>query len=306
MPMPSHSRAFDTAYLPTKGIFGYQEPLEGIHLTDAYAMSPDDSLSTLFDTESFFDQAYTMFDKKSSNPSANMLTFDRGLLPTGNTSASAQYGGQGYLQATSSQTATCAPWSYLDTPTIDPAGSTSFSPASESLSRTPSLCSDNQRQPQSPTMSPRPIKREPQSDLASPHGQQIAPQRPLKKRGRPRLDRLDSFCQSSGPSSAKMHRSRRLPHNQVERKYREGLNSELERLRNAVPSLSPSQEDAAIDQPKPSKGMILASAIDYIKTIERERDALLVENEQLRQSQISSHSWAGGSSSLDDFLADIK
>src|SRR3712207_8387256 len=43
----------------------------------------------------------------------------------------------------------------------------------------------------------------------------------------------------------------RLPHNQVERKYREGLNAELERLRRAVPTLPQSDEAGAMGQPKP-------------------------------------------------------
>lgn len=34
-------------------------------------------------------------------------------------------------------------------------------------------------------------------------------------------------------------------------------------------------------QPKPSKAMVLAGAIEYIRKIERERDALLEENERL-------------------------
>lgn len=36
-------------------------------------------------------------------------------------------------------------------------------------------------------------------------------------------------------------------------------------------------------QPKPSKAMVLASAIEYIQKLEAERDALKVDNERLRQ-----------------------
>lgn len=64
---------------------------------------------------------------------------------------------------------------------------------------------------------------------------------------------------------------KQLPYNQVERKYREGLDMELERLRMAVPTLSQGDCGAAVRAAKPSKAMVLAAAINYIKKIERER-----------------------------------
>jgi hypothetical protein len=77
-------------------------------------------------------------------------------------------------------------------------------------------------------------------------------------------------------------------HTQVERKYREGINMQLERLRRAVPTIPqavPTLPQAvgadAIWVAKPSKGMVLAAAIDYISRIERERDAALNEIERL-------------------------
>ncbi|KAF2675958.1 hypothetical protein K458DRAFT_253115, partial [Lentithecium fluviatile CBS 122367] len=81
---------------------------------------------------------------------------------------------------------------------------------------------------------------------------------------------------NSPPASSTNTKQHRLPHNQVERKYRENLNAELERLRRAIPTLP---QNAAVDggamgQPKPSKAMVLAGAIEYIKAIERERDEL--------------------------------
>jgi len=75
---------------------------------------------------------------------------------------------------------------------------------------------------------------------------------------------------------------RRLPHNQVERKYREGLNSELERLRRAVPTLPQRDSSDLTGPPKPSKATVLASAIDYIKFMEAEHERLAEENERLR------------------------
>jgi hypothetical protein len=55
-------------------------------------------------------------------------------------------------------------------------------------------------------------------------------------------------------------------------------------------------------QPKPSKAMVLSSAIDYIKKIEREKEALKEEVERLKQNQGQNMAWTSGSTSLDDFL----
>ncbi|KAH4174352.1 hypothetical protein HBI70_154520 [Parastagonospora nodorum] len=306
MPLSNYSQVFNNAeYSPTQDLFGYQEPFERTYLTDAYTMSPNDSLSTFFDTESFFDQAATTSEKKASNSASHHPSFDPILPLTSSSGVSNQYDGTLFPETASAQMELYAPWSSFDPAavnlaSINPAGSASFSPTVRSSSRTPSLCEDGQ-QPGSPSMSPRLIKRESPFSPVS-QEEQTTPKRPLRKRGRPRLDQLDTESQSAGPSSAKCQRSSRLPHNQVERKYREGLNSELERLRKAVPTLSKSEEALV----KPSKGMILSSAIDYIKSIERERDALREEVEQLKQSRRQSMNWVGGGSSIDDFLADFK
>jgi len=111
---------------------------------------------------------------------------------------------------------------------------------------------------------------------------------PKRKRGRPRLDRSNSgSSDSSNSDSAKPRRSRickRQPHNEVERKYREGINAELERLRMAVPTL-PRCDPQVHDPPRPSKAVVLASAIDYIHKMEVERDRLLGENKMLKSSR---------------------
>jgi len=71
-----------------------------------------------------------------------------------------------------------------------------------------------------------------------------------------------------------------MPHTEVERKYREKLNAELERLRRAVPML-PQSDATDTGAVKPSKSMVLAVAIDYIKELERQRDAAVEEVERL-------------------------
>jgi hypothetical protein len=81
---------------------------------------------------------------------------------------------------------------------------------------------------------------------------------------------------------------RRLPHNQVERKYRESLNTQLDSLKRVVPSL---QNQRAFDgadiedlptPSKPSKAVILASATAYIKQMEKDKKSLADENQLLR------------------------
>ena len=130
----------------------------------------------------------------------------------------------------------------------------------------------------SPTLTNNSLKRE----SPEPAEDEPAPKRVAKKRGRPRLHRPDSDAGCSNDEGSKSRQSRRLPHNQVERKYREGLNAELERLRRAVPTLPQRDSTDLTSPPKPSKATVLASAIDYIKSIEAERDRLREENESLR------------------------
>jgi hypothetical protein len=71
---------------------------------------------------------------------------------------------------------------------------------------------------------------------------------PLKRNpGRPRQEIL----KISNKPSPKV--SQRIPHNRVERKYRDGLNSQLEHLRLNVPTLPVFNPDSPIGPPKPGK-----------------------------------------------------
>lgn len=101
----------------------------------------------------------------------------------------------------------------------------------------------------------------------------------------------DSPLQASpqAPEESKAKPRRRLPHNQVERKYRESLNTQLESLRRVVPSLQQNQrgcDGADIEDlptpSKPSKAVILASATAYIKQMEKDKKAIADENQLLR------------------------
>jgi hypothetical protein len=150
-------------------------------------------------------------------------------------------------------------------------------------SPTPSLCGDRPQpfQPSSPELSPRSLKQKAPAE-ATEVDEEPTLKRPQRKRGRPHLDH-----DLSDKPSSKFQRTSRLPHNQVERKYRDGLNSELERLRRAVPTLLQSDGGGSMSQPNPSKAMVLMGAIEHIKKIERERDTLVKENERLRDSSWS-------------------
>lgn len=159
-------------------------------------------------------------------------------------------------------------------------------------SPTPLLCGGGPQPTQaSPTLSHSSLKRESLDDAAK---DEPSPKRVQRKRGRPRINRSETDPTNYSTSdSLKSRPSYRLPHNQIERKYREGLNSELERLRLAVPTLPQRDSSDLAGPPKPSKATVLASAIDYIKAIETERDRLLEENEGLRGMRPSNIQAAG-------------
>ncbi|KAE9978094.1 hypothetical protein BLS_000870 [Venturia inaequalis] len=129
-----------------------------------------------------------------------------------------------------------------------------------------------------------------QESLCSPSPPNAIPTAP-RKRGRPRTTRAsedkpyDESTHISKPSKP----SKRQPHNQVERKYREGLNAELERLRMALPTIhkweTASSCGGGSGMPKASKAAVLAGAVAYIQDMERERDQLRRENECLKNGR---------------------
>ena len=73
----------------------------------------------------------------------------------------------------------------------------------------------------------------------------------------------------------------RIPHNQVERKYREGINRQLERLRDIIPST----RDAALANGygRLSKNTILTSAIEYIAELQETTRRLQEEKDLVGQ-----------------------
>jgi hypothetical protein len=300
MPYSSYPQVVNSDYSPSLDILAFQDPFE----TDDYTTSPDYLPSTFFDSDSFSDRPLTSIEMTPTGYSSKQPSFNPTLPATGISAADSQPDfQQTYFQTPFGQLDQYSLGYSLDPSSINSFDPTPFSPVTETSSRTPSLCGDAQQQAHSPPMSPPLVKRE--ASFSPPAiEEETTSTRPLRKRGRPRLDRFDSDPHSTGSSSGKYSRGGRLPHNQVERKYREGLNSELERLRRTVPTLPQSDDGSAMGQPKPSKAMILSGAIDYIKQIEKERDALKEEVERLRQNHGADIGWTRADNSLDEFLMD--
>lgn len=135
----------------------------------------------------------------------------------------------------------------------------------------------------SPSLSPRSLKRLSFSDTDHSGTESATPEHP-RKRGRRRLKSgctgsLGNSCQSRSPPAGCP--SGRLSHNEVERRYRESLNSGFERLRRNVPTLRQMHESEMTGGSKPSKLEILTAAVHYIKRIEQERNAALRQIEIL-------------------------
>lgn len=269
-------------------------------------VTPDYCLEQFLD-ESFFDRPLTSVE--GGYPAKTQTTFNPTLPPTG--LAASRSNPTFQQQPFNPSNFTQFEQTYNQNFSLDPSAleNSAFSPTTtttHTFSRTPSLCGDapstQQQILHSPSLSPRiPLKREfpEDSPVSVPTSTDDPSTKLARKRGRPRLDRTRELPSppSSSATSSRTHRPPRLPHNQVERKYREGLNSELEKLREAVPTLRRSAQDGALAgtaQPKPSKAMVLSSAIEYIHQVESERDALLAEVERLRRE-------GGG---MDDLLSE--
>ena len=136
---------------------------------------------------------------------------------------------------------------------------------------TPSSCSDR-----SSDVSFCAPKCESPSQISADVG--TTPKRQIRKPGQPKLDPI---AQSASGASTKGKCTTSIPHKIVERKYREGLKAQLERLRRAVPALLQSGDLDGTSQPKPSKSMVIAAAINHIEMVTLERDMLQNENNEI-------------------------
>lgn len=85
-----------------------------------------------------------------------------------------------------------------------------------------------------------------------------------------------------------LSRGGRVPHNLVERRYRDNLNHQIESLRLTLPSLKdaqpslPGSDFEDLSSPRmPSKAIIISTAATYIRDMENERARLLDANKAL-------------------------
>ena len=85
------------------------------------------------------------------------------------------------------------------------------------------------------------------------------------------------------PETPEPSSSRRQAHNLVERKYRDTLNAELERLRRTIPHIRDLESETPDGRPRPSKATVLAAATEYIRKLEIDVETLSEENTQLRE-----------------------
>ncbi|EFQ87138.1 hypothetical protein CFE70_003708 [Pyrenophora teres f. teres 0-1] len=282
----------------------YSNYFDNPYLNEVFDPAPDYSLTSFFENDSFFEQSVTPVEIASAVPSKS-LRQDSALPVTGTSTNSSQQLAQSFNPiefGPFDQSPGAFSTHHAEAHTSEPA---CFSPTTTTISQTSSLCDDATQQA-SPSLSPHMLKRESPSSSAS-GSESSTPKRPTRKRGRPKMDRRSTDSQLVTSPSAKSQRTKRLPHNQVERKYREGLNAELERLRNAVPILRHRDEPGGMAQPKPSKAMILASAIEYIQSIEKENELLKEENERLRcQSRGGiERNWERRDELLDEFFKHV-
>ncbi|EDU49100.1 HLH domain containing protein [Pyrenophora tritici-repentis] len=259
----------------------YSNYFDNPYLNEVFDSTPDYSLTSFFDNDSFFEQPVTPVEMSSAVPSKSLRP--NSTLPvTGTSTNSSQQLAQTFnpIELEPFDQPPGAFFTHHTGAHVVASEPACFSPTTTTISQTSSFCDDATQQA-SPSLSPHMLKRESPSSPAS-ESESSTPKRPTRKRGRPKMDRRSTDSQLVTSPSAKSQRTKRLPHNQVERKYREGLNAELERLRNAVPILRQRDEPGHMAQPKPSKAMILASAIEYIQSIEKENELLKGENERLR------------------------
>ncbi|KAM3419196.1 hypothetical protein BST61_g5140 [Cercospora zeina] len=99
-----------------------------------------------------------------------------------------------------------------------------------------------------------------------------------------------TYRTTSRESRAPLSRSR-VPHNLVERRYRDNLNNQIESLRLTLPSLRDAQpctgESEDVSSPRmPSKAVIIQTAASYIQDLQGERSRLRDSNKAL-QEQVS-------------------
>lgn len=104
------------------------------------------------------------------------------------------------------------------------------------------------------------------------------PKSQIRHPGRPKLNPI---ARSASSASTEGQYTTSIPHKLVERKYRNSLNLQLERLRRAIPALLQGDDSNSTRQPKQSKSTVITAAINHIKMVTLERDSLQSENAEI-------------------------
>jgi len=102
------------------------------------------------------------------------------------------------------------------------------------------------------------------SPTTSDSSEYVAEVKKGKRRGRP--------LKTIEPGSSR-NTNRKIAHNMVERRYRDTLNLELEKLGQAVPCIA-ELDCQSLGRSRASKATVLASAVAYIKRLEARVDEL--------------------------------
>jgi hypothetical protein len=89
---------------------------------------------------------------------------------------------------------------------------------------------------------------------------------------------------SRSRSQSSVAQSSRTSHCAVEQKYRQSVNSAIQRLQKALPASSQSKQFSQL-----TKAGIIASGADYMKSLQRECDRLKTENDALRDAAKRDH-----------------
>ncbi|CAG5184120.1 uncharacterized protein ALTATR162_LOCUS10920 [Alternaria atra] len=256
-----------------------------VYLADADNTSPAYPLSTLFEIDASLEKPMALREMTSSFLPRTPSCFNPKLMVTGITESNMTTTVNSAFQKCPDR----APFELFNQTSADFPISPSHEAAcifpNTTCSCIPSPCSNATET----TVSPRILKLQ-SLPLSIERESTPTSKRPLRKRGRPCLNRSDK-TEPVSISSARQNKQYRgrVPHSQVERKYREGLSLDMERLRRAVPTLLQSGEGDAIGWYKPSKGMVLTAAVNYIQRIEREKDALWDENQKMQYAQGKSY-----------------
>jgi len=151
--------------------------------------------------------------------------------------------------------------------------------AASSGTRSPSLFS---RDPASPSVSSADYE---YAKLSSPESTAI---------GSIQQPRRSSRTSAKHSGGARNRANKRIPHSEVEKKYRESLNANLERLRKVLPSSLGSGRDECDEDmgddveaiPKLSKSAVLVAAVDYIRQLEKRQASMTEENTRLRREAL--------------------